>query len=421
MKGKSKPKMIVIISLCAVVLLGIIGASIHFLTALPDIEPKRLKDDYNKKYPDTISISEFKYKDEEVTDSDINKLKKIFYEKVPAKKIAIKGKFRTAEYEIDGEYNMLYVYANEKYKLIEIDDRNIANRKITPIAGVSSNTIMKTLRDQKIGDFKKGYVGREKSTTINVIERKSNLNNNKDKVKIEAKVKNDFAVTSIIIDMEYEFKKDHWQLMKIVPEDKEDYKVKFIDDNIPKEPKEEEITTLLTDPKNQKTYMTNKGYTKKVYVSKPKARATADSMAYEYLFVVTYDKVGDIEYKVKVPYEYNGGEWIKKDVSIEFNKALLEPMKAEWKSDKDKDGKDDHRSINITKVDNDNLEGTYTKAGKTENIKGKLNVPIKDDNWEITISSAGIEDGKESIVDINSASLNLKDKTIAVDGHIFKH
>lgn len=413
---------IILISLIALfgVILGFLTYN-TFFNKTPQIEAKTIKTDFLNKNKDINIIKDLKINDDlSVSEKDEKLLIDTFTDKVKAKKIGISGKFRNSEVEIEGKYTMLYAYLNNRYKLVDIKPVDLKNRKYIPIGHVSTQSILKDLRNIKVGDFKKGYVGREKYTTLKVDARNTNLDMGKDDIEAEITVKNAFAKTSFKAKLKYYFKKDSWVLVKSAFDDKDNYTVDFITDNLPKTPDENGIINLLTDPKNQNTYMTNKSFTKKVYVSKPKTRTLDNTLIYEYIFVATYEHIGDIEYKVNVPYEYSDGQWVKKPVTIEFNKALLTEMVSKFGNGFSKDKKTAKELFCFYKSDNNTLEGYYIKDNKKELVRAVINVDLKDNNWTLLVVPIGIEDGLKSIFEIQNVSLNLKDKTIVGDGRNFE-
>lgn len=415
-----KKKIFIIIAIISFIAISL---SVFFVytNRVPDVDIKTIKKDYKVEHPDVGSIENLKIVELDIDEKDDKKIKETFTDEVKSKKIGIQGVFRDSEVEISGKYTMLYAYINKKFKLVEMKDVDLKNRKYRPIGHVSSQRILKDLRESKIGDFKKGYVGREKYTSLDIGARKTDLDLGKDTIEITISVKNSFAKTKIKGKLVYEFKEKEWVLKDKLFEDKEHFLVEFITDNLPKEPNEEAITNILTDSKNQKTYMTNKAFTKKTYVSKPRKRAVDDILTYEYLFIASYDHIGDIEYKVEVPYAYSDGEWIRKDVNISFNKAILSGMKSKWGIGYDKNKKNPKEYFCFYKSEGNVLEGYYGNTEKKELIRAVLDVDLKDNNWTMIVVPVGLEDGLKSILTYSNISLNLKDKIIVADSKNFNN
>lgn len=363
------------------------------------------------------NLSEFLSEKVEPSESDMVKLKQKYSEPVPYEKRNLKFILQSSEMEIEAEYSVIYVFLNTEWKLSFQYKENEAAWKETSKSGVSTKQIMDDLKNVEIEGFKKGFIGSGETTNIKIVNRNSDLKNKQDNIVFDVSVKTDFATFEFSSTAIYYFKKGKWEAAQIQPDHPAKWEITYFEDRKPEAPTSERVFDKLTDPDNTLTYISNRNFIKKSYISEPTERIGQNSVTFDYIYIVTYENIGDFQYLVSIPFEWIGGDWLSGEIKTEYIKSSLKPILGTWKAG-------EKRSIVFTKAKKDLLEGIYFMEvdGVQEEykMKCKFNVLLKETDWEIIVDSVNIPDGTDSHFDLKVITVNLKDQVLVANNKQFQ-
>lgn len=383
----------------------------------PDLTKEMIKKDVEKeilKEGEFDSISNFKIRESELSKSDTKLLKEKYTEKIPTKSYDLNFNKTSLELNQNAYYRAIFALQKEdKWTLAFLVPNNKSEWKTKPKGEVSTKHILKDLKNIKFDGFKKGYIGDEQTTTIKIKGRDTDLKLLSDIITLEVEVKNEFAKYKIDMSMNYNFKKNNWVLTEKNISKQENWKLEFINENKPAVPTPDKIKERLTKKEQISTYCINPNFAKKIYVSNPKERIDAKRVIFNYVVIATYDIIGDIEYIVSVPFEYDAGNWSEKEIEINYSKATLFAMGRTWKLS-------DDESIKIDSVVKNKISGKYTKSGKTVDIKGSLDIDRKDDLYNLNLVETNMQEGQKPTFKYTESKISIEKKAIILDGKEFK-
>lgn len=383
----------------------------------PELTKEMIKKDVEKeilKEGDFDSISNFKYKESELSDSDVKLLKGKYTEKIPTKSFDLNFNKTSLELNQNAYYRAIFALQNKnKWTLAFLVPNNKSEWKTKPKGEVSTKHLLKDLKNIEFDGFKKGYIGDEQTTSIKIKGRDTDLKLLTDIITMEVEVKNEFAKYKINMSMNYNFKKNDWVLTEKNIAKQDTWKLEFINENKPAIPTPDKIKERLTTKEQIATYSVNPNFSKKLYVSNPKERIDSKRVIFSYVVIASYDVVGDIEYIVNVPFEYNAGNWSEKEIEIKYSKATLFAMGRIWKLS-------DGEYIKIDSVVKKDIGGKYTKDGKTVDIKGTLDIDRKDDLYNLNLVETNMQEGQKPTFEYKESKISIEKKALILDGKEFK-
>lgn len=364
-------------------------------------------------------ISSIQINTVDINDSDFEQLKSKYASQVPYVKYEATYSLITTAKDTHGNYSMIFVYNNGAWELSfgYITDKNSFEYEWKET--VSLKRVKNDIKNVSIGNFEKGYVGDDKYSTCEIVERITEKNINRDEVRLKCTAITDFAEYVMPVSVIYYFTDGDWVLSDIVVSDESEWKLIYDKGREPKFMSESEVISKITTSTEFLTYVCNKNYVSDYSIVKGDDIADRDSVKAQYIFTAEYKNLGKIEYYVAVLYEWLDGEWGEGEMSIELKNAdFSDLINTQWNGELgDKflftEVVPDEENVSIY-----TFKGIYTSnENQTTDIIVTLTLPLRDNNWEAVITD---KDGR-AIWDMASSSLTLDTeyKAIKYDGNYY--
>lgn len=297
------------------------------------------------------SLKRIDFKESDVTEKDMTKLKQKFEHRVDFIKNDVEVTMSTNASKTAAEFSIIYAYYGDEWQPVIFYPINEKSWVSEAKEKVNKNRVMKDLRQTEFKGFKKGYVGKESNTKVILNNRDQKINIGRDILFTTVVVKTDFAKYKIGIDFTYQFKDNKWVLTSTNIQDQKLWQIEYDKDNVPDALSQEAVIKKLTNKKNFLTYVTNKDYVSKTMLSETRETVGVDELAYAFSWMTDYDNIGKITYSVKMPYKFSEGEWQEGKPKVEIDNINAENMVGKWKGENGDE-------INFTKT---------MKSKKTEN------------------------------------------------------
>ncbi len=347
----------------------------------------------NKKDYAVDEIYEFSKEVGTFTEEEGKEISSQFTGKTTIRKYVCNFKTRSVERDIDGQCEAVYAYFNNAWTLVKIQEANLENWSFQAKSEVSVRQIRDDLAAIEFATLPNVKIGNESDTQIEIVSRKSDIENGNDNVDIVVTYNADFAVYKIGIKLMYKHEHGEWVLSSHAIDDVDFWEIEFDDNMKPNKPKEEYIINSLSNSSNYKNYMMNLSYVDNYYVTEEKETVVGNTVNYNYVVIVSYDEIGDIEYNVTKPYSWIDKAWQEQELTVDVKKADFEKFLGTWAST-------NGDFVRFTNAENNILTGTYTHKYEDGNyvsydVKGTVNVELTDNNWALMIEQKGIAAGEE--------------------------
>lgn len=411
-------KKIAFLGICFIFIFSLTGCG----GELPEIQKSKISQDIETELSEAgysyDTINDLTYEFVDINDDDLTKLKEFFDNRVDYQKVDTSFKLSSISMDVTGQWSMVYAYVNGEWTVMFSYQKNPDEWEFTAKETVSSKKILSDLKTVDFEGFEEGYVGNEKTTSIKVVDRDTKFNINKDDVYIEAKVKTDFAEYVIEIEMIYYFENGEWTLSDAIVEDAKFWQLTYNSDKVPSSPSMDYILEQLTKSNNFLTYVANIDYMERYNLVETKQLAGVTSITFQYEFSAEYSRIGTIKYLIQIPYEWVDGEWAIGEMEVSVSDIDVEKMLGTWTASNgdyieftsvEEDKSSGYESANI-------LVGTYYKKGESTtseySIKVKVEVPLRDNNYDCTIDSWEAKSMNSVEFKLNNMSLDVKAITL---------
>lgn len=370
----------------------------------------QLKDDY----PNIDTVTELEVEKSELTQADKDFITSK-YENVDVAKYDVSFTMTSLSENVKGYCSLIYVTIEDKWSVADCYEINSDNWEYTPKDVKPSTQILEDLGDVKFDKFEQGYVGRNDNTEIAINSRKTELEKGTDAVDAVLTVKTSFSKYIINVKLNYVFEKGKWLLDSYNIAKESDWKVEYIDENMPKAISPETVFMQLTDEAYFLSYCINKNYLSSYTIEQISEDTDTSSVKFIYGLNAVYDNIGIFTYTITIPYEWND-QWQAKEIDVRITDLDISAMqKALWVS---KDGTtlkfSNLKSSTVNAYTNpDVLVGEVVdKDDKKQNVELQVKPSKTDNDWEVIVTT----DGSESDV---KCSISLKDKTLVYNDVVF--
>ena len=348
-----------------------------------------------------------------VKDSDLNDIDEEFLNNkyspgLPYKKSKLKIKFSNMTMDASGNVVVMLIKPEATWKVGYMEREDITEWVFEPKVNASTHEVLNGLKEHEFDGFEKGYIGNEEVTFVSIDSREND--GTKETLDMIIEVETEFADYKFEATGEYVFVAGSWTQTNLGVQDRKDWDITYKSNaKSPQIKNKDDVLKLVSDKKNLISYLYNKDYISKSDVKEPVELANSTQIIYQYLVDLTYDDLGTFSYQVNVPYKWVGDGWKEETVVSEYDSLNIEEMKGKWKSE--------NYEMVITSVDEDGyISGHFTKDGDDKNFKLLLEVPIREDGWELKLENFP----KNIFGELEKGTVSLKDKTIGFNKEIFK-
>lgn len=305
------------------------------------------------------NLEKIKFKDSEVSEKDMTKLKQLFEHKVDFVKNDVELTMSTNASKTAGEFSIVYAYYNDSWQAVFAYPINEKGWVSEAKSRVNKKRVMEDLKAAEFKGFKKGQVGKESNTKVILNKRDEKIDIGRDILFTTVVVKTDFAKYRIDIDFTYQFKDGKWELQKMNIQDQKLWQIEYDKSNIPDALSQEAVIKKLTNKKNFLTYVTNKNYPTNTMLSETRQSVGVDELSYVFAWITEYADIGKITYKVEMPYKFSDGEWDEGKQKVTIDKINIEEMVGKWTGENG-DEIEFEKTLKSKKTENrDAIVGTY--------------------------------------------------------------
>lgn len=348
------------------------------------------------------NLEKIKFKDSEVSEKDITKLKQLFEHKVDFVKNDVEVTMSTNASKTAGEFSIVYAYYNDSWQAVFAYPINEKGWVSEAKSRVNKKRVMEDLKAAEFKGFKKGQVGKESNTKVILNKRDEKIDIGRDILFTTVVVKTDFAKYRIDVDFTYQFKNGKWELQKMNIQDQKLWQIEYDKSNIPDALSQEAVIKKLTNKKNFLTYVTNKNYPTNTMLSETRQSVGVDELSYVFAWITEYADIGKITYKVEMPYKFSDGEWDEGKQKVTIDKINIEEMVGKWTGENG-DEIEFEKTLKSKKTENrDAIVGTYyTVREIDESEVDPTTDPFETGlmNKEEENDSEGKEENKEEQID----------------------
>lgn len=415
-------KIIKITSAIAGMALLTTACSISGQNDIADVSDDVIKDELlsflNKKEYAVDEISDFSKELGTFSDEENQELSSQFTGKTTIRKYNCRFKTRSVERDIEGECSAIFAYLNKEWTLVKIKETLPENWSFQAKSEVSMRQIRDDLGTIEFPTLPGVKVGDESNTQVEIASRKSDIENGNDNVDLVVTYNADFAVYKIGVKFMYKYEHGQWNLSSNAIDDVDFWEISFDDSMKPNKPKEEYIINNLSNSSNYKNYMMNLSYVDNYYVTEEKETVMGNTINYNYVVIVSYDEIGDIEYNVTKPYSWIDKAWQEQDLTVSVKSVNFEKFLGTWAST-------NGDFVRFTSADGTTLTGTYTHKYEdgnyvTYHVTGEIGVEMSDNNWALTIEQKDVAAGEEeSHFVILPFQIDFSKTTINSNGNIY--
>lgn len=305
------------------------------------------------------NLEKIKFKDSEVSEKDMTKLKQLFEHKVDFVKNDVELTMSTNASKTAGEFSIVYAYYNDSWQAVFAYPINEKGWVSEAKSRVNKKRVMEDLKAAEFKGFKKGQVGKESNTKVILNKRDEKIDIGRDILFTTVVVKTDFAKYRIDVDFTYQFKDGKWELQKMNIQDQKLWQIEYDKSNIPDALSQEAVIKKLTNKKNFLTYVTNKNYPTNTMLSETRQSVGVDELSYVFAWITEYADIGKITYKVEMPYKFSDGEWDEGKQKVTIDKINIEEMVGKWTGENG-DEIEFEKTLKSKKTENrDAIVGTY--------------------------------------------------------------
>lgn len=305
------------------------------------------------------NLEKMKFKDSEVSEKDMTKLKQLFEHKVDFVKNDVEVTMSTNASKTAGEFSIVYAYYNDSWQAVFAYPINEKGWVSEAKSRVNKKRVMEDLKAAEFKGFKKGKVGKESNTKVILNKRDEKIDIGRDILFTTVVVKTDFAKYRIDVDFTYQFKDGKWELQKMNIQDQKLWQIEYDKSNIPDALSQEAVIKKLTNKKNFLTYVTNKNYPTNTMLSETRQSVGVDELSYVFAWITEYADIGKITYKVEMPYKFSDGEWDEGKQKVTVDKINIEDMVGKWTGENGDEIEFD-KTLKSKKTENrDAVVGTY--------------------------------------------------------------
>lgn len=305
------------------------------------------------------NLEKIKFKDSEVSEKDMTKLKQLFESRVDFIKNDVEVTLSTNASKTAGEFSIVYAYYDDSWQAVFAYPINEKGWVSEAKSRVNKKRIMEDLKSAEFKGFKKGKVGKESNTKVILNKRDEKIDIGRDILFTTVVVKTDFAKYRIDVDFTYQFKDGKWELQKMNIQDQKLWQIEYDKSNIPDVLSQEAVIKKLTNKKNFLTYVTNKDYPTNTMLSETRQSVGIDELAYVFSWITEYADIGKITYKVEMPYKFSDGEWDEGKQKVTVDKINIDEMVGKWTGENGDEIEFD-KTLKSKKTENrDAIVGTY--------------------------------------------------------------
>lgn len=305
------------------------------------------------------NLEKIKFKDSEVSEKDMTKLKQLFESRVDFVKNDVEVTLSTNASKTAGEFSIVYAYYDDSWQAVFAYPINEKGWVSEAKSRVNKKRVMEDLKAAEFKGFKKGEVGKESNTKVILNKRDEKIDIGRDILFTTVVVKTDFAKYRIDVDFTYQFKDGKWELQKMNIQDQKLWQIEYDKSNIPDALSQEAVIKKLTNKKNFLTYVTNKDYPTNTMLSETRQSVGVDELAYVFSWITEYADIGKITYKVEMPYKFSDGEWDEGKQKVTVDKINIDEMVGKWTGENGDEIEFD-KTLKSKKTENrDAIVGTY--------------------------------------------------------------
>lgn len=305
------------------------------------------------------NLEKIKFKDSEVSEKDMTKLKQLFESRVDFVKNDVEVTLSTNASKTAGEFSIVYAYYDDSWQAVFAYPINEKGWVSEAKSRVNKKRVMEDLKAAEFKGFKKGKVGKESNTKVILNKRDEKIDIGRDILFTTVVVKTDFAKYRIDVDFTYQFKDGKWELQKMNIQDQKLWQIEYDKSNIPDALSQEAVIKKLTNKKNFLTYVTNKDYPTNTMLSETRQSVGVDELAYVFSWITEYADIGKITYKVEMPYKFSDGEWDEGKQKVTVDKINIDEMVGKWTGENGDEIEFD-KTLKSKKTENrDTIVGTY--------------------------------------------------------------
>lgn len=367
---------------------------------------------------DFDKISNLQLSEVEVTEEDMTLLKEKYASKVEFIKYESTFSLVSVTMDMTANYSAIFVYNNGtwNYSLGYITNKDEWTYQEKEASRVDKQRMLSDLKEIEFASFEKGYVGNTKYSSIDsIVSREYDETVHRDVIETSIAVETSFAKYNIPVKMIYYFNKGEWLLGDIEISDVKDWKLTYNSGSAPDFLSDSVILSYLTTDTNFLTYICNLNFADGYEIKKESEIASKESVDVIYKFSVNYDYIGTINYNVSITYQWLNNEWSDAEPLVIFRDAdFSEMLKYDWNCSNGSSFK--FSDIETTEEGIYKLKGKYSNNNSVD-IISNLTVPLRDNNWDATITD--INDNQIWDIPASEFSLNLEYGAIVYNNELF--
>lgn len=333
-------------------------------------------------------MMDFSFTKVEVNEEDIETLKSKYASQIPYVKYSTTFSLISVEMDMKGNYDGVYVFNNGEWQFSfgSINDSEAWEYSEKEASRVDKQRMLDDLKDRSFGTFEKGYVGNAKYSSIGAISnREYDETIHRDIINTSVKIKTDFAEYTIPVTFTYYFQKGIWELGDAEVADISQWELTYNNGSAPDFLSDNTLLSYITTSSNFISYICNLDYVEDYKITKESEVASKESVTVNYIFSVTYQYIGNVDYNVELVYEWLNNEWSEPQPTPSVKSAnFSEMLERKWSNE-------DNTYFNfntaeVTDGETVKLVGKYITPDNSVDIVANIDVMLGDNDWSANIT-----------------------------------